>query len=93
MTKEAMNLVYPQTNQDWNNCIGLTFTTNKLNLDRKGWLDPWSRPLDKSRLSDCKTEVDSLECSTGLIYRDMTVTIGSDNYPHTITLIVYVYEV
>jgi hypothetical protein len=47
LTQEEMNLVYPQTNNDWANEVGTSFFADSKDLDRNGWYDPWGRPVPK----------------------------------------------
>jgi hypothetical protein len=89
ISQAAMNLVYPQTNSNWKNEIGLSFVADEDELDANGWLDPWSRPLDKKLLSNYKTQFDRLGNSNGSNYRETEVKIGHEDRPHTISLVIY----
>jgi hypothetical protein len=75
--------VYPQTNNNWAN-VGLSFFTSEIDLDERGWLDPWSRPIDKSKLPKYKKEIDS-----GRKYRSINVVVGSPKKEFLVQLNIY----
>ena len=51
ITQKAMNLVYPQTNNDWANEVNIIFFADAYDLMENGWADPWNRPIDRTKLS------------------------------------------
>ena len=51
LSRLAMNAVYPQTNNDWANEVSLIFFAEFCDLEENGWLDPWSRSIDKAKLT------------------------------------------
>ena len=52
MLIEEILTIWPQSNtRDWANEVGTSFFAEDVDLDKNGWLDPWSRPIDKRKLS------------------------------------------
>lgn len=76
--------IWPPTNPHWANEVGTSFFAEDKDLDTDGWLDPWSRPLDKEKLILQKRKT-----TEGWTVRTTTVTLEGKNDVVNIKLAVY----
>jgi len=88
LSQGEMNLVYPQTSNNWANEVDTTWFAEECDLDEDGWLDPWSRPLDKNLFKDDEnSKEDDL-----WIQKSCTVYLEYRGTEYPIRLLVYTWK-